>query len=169
MAASCSTLKAMYESRLLRMDPNLGLGHFTTKIRWMAAPDCIPLKACQCVEGPKLCTATPAVHFLSSTRRKLFPRSGMLPVDMAKLPTEGAIIFGCSSGWKLDARHSMTNESQDKVTATSSITSGSGSAGSGNLSGVSNPVNLDSSDSVLAPTQSSTLTAPTSAGSSAGS
>ncbi|KLJ10556.1 hypothetical protein EMPG_14063 [Blastomyces silverae] len=95
MATSVSTLKMLYEKRLQRVEPGLGIGEMTSKITWTSP--CQPFKPCECVRSKVAdgkCHFDP-VQFLGS--KKLWTNirpSGSNPVNLAKLEENGAVVFG---------------------------------------------------------------------------
>ncbi|RYP73035.1 hypothetical protein DL771_003903 [Monosporascus sp. 5C6A] len=142
MAASVSTLKMLYERRLARMEPGLGVGELTRKVIWLSP--CAPLKSCECVGGSRAvgtCHLNP-VQFLRS-KRSWNPRSMsrvMTPVDVATLGEEGAAIFGHTPLWGLggDGRDggpgTEEGEQSEQSIGASISTSTQGSAAQGMLS-----------------------------------
>ncbi|KAL4934323.1 uncharacterized protein BDV17DRAFT_5089 [Aspergillus undulatus] len=101
LAASVSTLNMLYDKRLLRLEPGLGLGEMTNKIIWVSTTG-QPFEACECMSsagrsanGHGPCKFHPVQYLVSKRPWKLniIPR-GSTPIDLASLERTGAVVFG---------------------------------------------------------------------------
>ncbi|KAL3482183.1 hypothetical protein BJX99DRAFT_252899 [Aspergillus californicus] len=96
MTASVSTIKMLYQKRLHRSEPGLGLGELTSKIMWSA--ECNPFKSCGCLQARSVgtdCHLNPVQYLLprSSWRSSIIPKR-LAPIDLEKLEEKGAVVFG---------------------------------------------------------------------------
>lgn len=98
LCASLSTMKMLHERRLTRLWPGLGHGEVTEKIVWLGPSHsfarCQCSSALSCQSGSR-CQVNPVQYLMSKRLRSLrsLPRSMSL-VDLAKIKTQGAVIFG---------------------------------------------------------------------------
>lgn len=99
MAASVSTLKMLYQQRLLRMEPDLGPGEMTTKIVWTSLNP--PFQSCECLKRSPTNAKDGDCHIDSVqflvvkglwNSWNLRHRSNS--VDIETLDKTGAVIFG---------------------------------------------------------------------------
>jgi hypothetical protein len=118
MAASVSTLKMLYEKRLQRIEPGLGIGEMTSKILWNSP--CQPYKLCKCLRDEIAdgeCHLDPVQFLVSkkSWKPRTMPR-GSAPVNLAKLGEKGAVVFGHLSllGRRKNGKAVERNEEQNE-------------------------------------------------------
>lgn len=131
MTASVSTLRMLYEKRLQRIEPGLGIGEMTSKILWASPYQ--PFKVCECLKGGMADAELhlDPVQFLvsrKSWKMKIMPRS-LAPVDLAKLEEKGAVVFGNFSlfSQRRDEKPAEDNRTQGEEAP--SVESSSGSQG----------------------------------------
>lgn len=143
LCTSLSTMKMLYEKRMTRMWPELGIGEVTEKIVWLS-PSQIA-EPCECRSGSHVhpvsrCQVNPVQYLMSKRLRNLrsLPRSMPL-VDLKKLKAEGAVIFGhmsllhptCSAEDTEKSPSSLTERERHQLhEQASQVSSAQGSSGS---------------------------------------
>ena len=142
LTTSASTLKMLYEKRLLRAEPTLGVGEVTSKIIWSSSQH--PYDHCGCTSNRlvnrKETEHSDPVQFLVSKKawKSHLMRRGLTPVNLAQLEKNGAVIFGHLSllGRRKDqrriARYTETEEASTGEDSTCSR-EGLGSSVSGSV------------------------------------
>jgi hypothetical protein len=127
MATSVSTLKMLYEKRLLRIEPGLGMGEMTNKITWTSTIQ--PFKACECLNGEMTNVKHhlhPVQFLISKNSRRLgiVPKE-LTPIDLTKLEEKGAVVFG---HWSLLrwVKDSQTDEEKEQTSSTEETNSSQG-------------------------------------------
>ncbi|KAH8696893.1 hypothetical protein GQ44DRAFT_119407 [Phaeosphaeriaceae sp. PMI808] len=159
LAASLSTLKMLYDRRLQRMEPGLGIGEMTSKILWSSPNP--PFAACQCLNNTaidEIRHSNPVQFLISKKMQKmnsLTKRANL--VDLIGLGEKGAVVFGHLTipGRKKGTNVAGVIEPKDDDVVLS-VGECSGSKTTSNLSGLGS--------STTQPTTSTNITTPNSEG-----
>ncbi len=124
MATSVSTARILYERRLLRLKPDLGIGEMTSKIIWATRSH--TFESCKCLKSgaSREDRHSDLVHFL--VPKRLLWQKDLIPVDIRKLDERAAVVFGHSAmmGWKREEKvaNALEEHEGSKTPVTNSST-----------------------------------------------